>query len=96
MFEKKLNKFYLIILIFIKNDSVQVVKKNFFCQENLKNRKISTLVSVEIVKRGANDLANRTIHYKLVLYFADEKPLEILESSNKFKIKKNVKSTKKI
>ena len=94
IFNKKVLKIHRISQFypfFLKIDSVQVIKKNFFCREKLKNRKISTLVSVEIVKRGANDLANRTIHYKLVLYFTDEKPLEILESSNKFEIKKNVK-----
>ena len=74
----------------LKSDKIEVVKKNFFCRSKRKTRNIANLVSVEIVKRGTSDFANRTIHYKLVLYFSDEKPLEILESSSKFKIKQRV------
>lgn len=71
-------------------DLIEVVKKNIFCKRKVKTRKLSKILNLEIIKKGVDNSQARTVHYKIAIYFNEEKPLEILETSNKHEIKKKV------
>lgn len=74
-----------------KNNSIEVIKMNAFGRKKkIKTRKISNILNLEIVKRGNDNMANRTIHYKIIIYFSEERPLEILETTSKQNIKMKV------
>ncbi len=63
---------------------------NICCKKKIKTRKLSKILNLEIVKKGVDNSQTRAVHYKIAIYFNEEKPLEILETSNKQSIKKKV------
>jgi len=65
-------------------------KKSIFCREYKTMRTLQKFKEIEIVRKGfhnKSNFKNDTTHYELILYFEDEPPLEILETSNRYEIK---------
>lgn len=82
-----------------------IQRKNIICLKNVTHRNLISVTNVTIAKRGVDsnstektnglitlfkDLSLNTIHYKIVLHFAQEKDLEILETKSKDKAKRRV------
>jgi len=76
------------IVQFDKHDfEVVVMNKSLCCIESSKRRVLSSINSIEIVKRGRRSVGDDTIHYLIVLHCEGEVPLEMLETRDRFKIK---------
>lgn len=72
-----------------QKDTFKIIKRNIFCKESLKEKKLSELITVFIVKKGQQTAMKNSIHYKTVLEF-DKARVELLETSSLMPAQKNV------
>jgi len=71
-----------------EKDLIKIKKTNICCRNHIETRKMSECLNVQIIKKGIESPANKTAHFKLMLYFAVGRALCAYETGDKHKIKK--------